>query len=148
MPIIVNIELALKAFEFANTLLPMTTLSMFAIARFKASERSRFWNTYLPWALTDGLQSKEIINNQRVLEGRTFNGGWWPVALWKELRIARPPDLRNVRRPERHQWRSSKKMQARTDKLTPYDCGQNKEMNTTKPVIWSEELIIISHRNR
>lgn len=112
LPIVVEGEVALKAFEFANTLLPMTALSMFAVARLKASERSRFWNTYLPWALTYGLQSKEIVNV------------YWEEELSKdvddlrkELGITRPPDLRNVRRSEKEQRRSSKEKQARMNKL-------------------------------
>ena len=39
---------ALKAFEFANTLLPMTELSVFAVARLKQRERDRFWGVYGP----------------------------------------------------------------------------------------------------
>lgn len=112
LPVIVEGEVALKAFEFANTLLPMTGLSMFAVTRLKASERSRFWNTYLPWALTYGLQSKEIINVYWEEELSTDVDD-----LRKELGIARPPDLRTVRRSEKQQRRSSKQTQARTNEL-------------------------------
>ncbi|MCJ1261165.1 Ubiquinone biosynthesis protein [Lobaria immixta] len=107
LPVIVEGEVALKAFEFANTLLPMTALSMFAVTRLKASERSRFWNTYLPWALTSGLESKEIINVYWEEElSRDVDD------LRKELGIARPPDLRNVRKLEKEQRRLSKEKQA------------------------------------
>lgn len=108
LPVIVEGEVALKAFEFANTLLPMTALSMFAVARLKASERSRFRNTYLPWALTSGLESKEIINVYWEEElSRDVDD------LRKELGIVRPPDLRNVRKLQKEQRRLSKEKQAR-----------------------------------
>lgn len=62
LPVIVEGEVALKAFEFANTVLPMTGLSMAAVARLKKAERARFFSTYLPWALGSGLKAKEVIN--------------------------------------------------------------------------------------
>ena len=112
LPVIVEGEVALKAFEFANTLLPVAALSMFAVVRLKASERSRFWNTYLPWALTSGLQSKQIMNVYWEEElSRDVDD------LRKELGIARPPDLRNVRKSEREQRRVSKEQQARLNGL-------------------------------
>ena len=90
----------------------MTALSMFAVVRLKASERSRFWNTYLAWALQNGLQSKEIINVYWEEElSRDVDD------LRNELRIARPPDLRNVRKSEREQRRLLKEKQARMNGL-------------------------------
>src|SRR5271156_2844283 len=50
LPIVVEGEVALKAFEFANTLLPMTGLSVFALVRMKPAERERFFTIYGPWA--------------------------------------------------------------------------------------------------
>lgn len=38
LPVMVEGEVALKAFEFANTLLPMTGLSLFAVARLKPAD--------------------------------------------------------------------------------------------------------------
>lgn len=100
LPVMVEGEVALKAFEFANTLLPMTGLSMFAVARLRPSERSRFWSTYLPWALTNGLQSKEIVNVYWEEElSRDVD------SLRGELGIERPPDLRGVRKVEKEQRR-------------------------------------------
>ncbi|KAI9760434.1 MAG: Ubiquinone biosynthesis protein, partial [Candelina submexicana] len=61
LPVMVEGEVALKAFEFANTLLPMTGLSMFAVTRLKPAERARFWSTYLPWAVGNGIRSKEVL---------------------------------------------------------------------------------------
>ena len=62
IPVFVEGEVALKVFEFANTLLPMTGLSMFAVAKMKPLERGRFWNTYLPWATSNGFKSREVVN--------------------------------------------------------------------------------------
>lgn len=108
LPVMVEGEVALKAFEFANTLLPMTGLSLFAVARLKPAERSRFWHTYLPWALTNGLRSEEIINV------------YWEEQvdcdvdeLRAELGIERPPDLRETRRALREQRKASKEKKER-----------------------------------
>ncbi len=96
LPVMVEGELSLKAFEFANTLLPMTALSTFAVTRLKPAERARFFSIYLPWALSNGLKAKEIINvyweeqlERDVAELRT------------ELGIEQPPDLREIRKQER-----------------------------------------------
>ena len=96
LPVMVEGEVALKAFEFANTRLPMTGLSLFAVTRLKPAERARFWDTYLPWALQNGLRSGELINvyweqqlNRDVHE------------LRQELGIERPPDLREARKAAR-----------------------------------------------
>lgn len=93
LPVFVEGEVALKAFEFANTLLPMPALSVLAAARLKPRERLRFWKIYLPWAVWNGLGSKEVINV------------YWEEELTKdvsclrrELGIQLPPDLRNTRR--------------------------------------------------
>jgi ubiquinone biosynthesis protein COQ4 len=93
LPVMVEGEVALKAFEFANTLLPMTGLSMFAVVRLKPEERGRFWSTYLPWALENGLRAKEIINVywEEQLERDV-------AELRAELGIEKPIDLRETRK--------------------------------------------------
>ncbi len=103
LPVFVEGEVALKAFEFANTLLPMTALSLFALTRMKPAERSRFWQTYLPWALSNGLKSKDIINVywEEALE-RDVN------ELRAELGIERPPDLRETRETLKKQKKAAK----------------------------------------
>ncbi len=109
LPVMVEGEVALKAFEFANTLLPMTGLSLFAIARLKPVERSRIWRTYFPWALTNGLRSKEIINIywEEKLEGDVDE-------LRSELGIEeRPPDLRQTRKALREQRKAAKEARER-----------------------------------
>ena len=93
LPVFVEGEVALKAFEFANTLLPMTALSTFAVTRMKPAERKRFWNVYLPWAVGNGLKSKEVINVywEEQLERQVDD-------LRTELGLEKPPDLREARR--------------------------------------------------
>ena len=113
LPVMVEGEVALKAFEFANTLLPMTGLSMFAVARLKPAERSRFWSTYLPWALENGLKSKDVINVywEEELERDVDD-------LRRELGIVKPTDLREVRRHLR-MLKKEKKAKERNDSKAP-----------------------------
>ena len=103
LPVLVEGELALKAFEFANTLLPMTGLSLFALTRLKPAARARFWSTYLPWALENGLKSAELLNVywEEQLE-RDVD------ALRRELGIERPPDLREARKVAREATRKAR----------------------------------------
>jgi ubiquinone biosynthesis protein COQ4 len=93
LPVMIEGEVSLKAFEFANTLLPMTGLSMFAVMRLKPAERSRFFSIYLPWAVNNGLNGKEVINVywEEQLERDADE-------LRTELRIEKPPDLRAIRK--------------------------------------------------
>lgn len=113
LPVMVEGEVALKAFEFANTLLPMTGLSLFAVIRLKKAERERFWRTYLPWALDNGSRCKEIINVywEEELERDVDD-------LRKELGIERPPDLREIRKTLKEQRRLSKEKRERIGGLT------------------------------
>ena len=62
LPVFVEGEVGLKAFEFANTGLPMTGLSLAAIVRLKPAERKRIFETYLPWAFANGWKAKDVIN--------------------------------------------------------------------------------------
>ncbi|KAH0565183.1 Ubiquinone biosynthesis protein [Trichoglossum hirsutum] len=103
LPIMVEGEIALKAFEFANTLLPMTGLSMFAVTRLKPDEKRRFWSTYLPWALENGLRAKEVINVywEEELERDVDD-------LRRELGIQKPVDLRATRKMMRARKKAEK----------------------------------------
>ncbi|KAI5294111.1 Ubiquinone biosynthesis protein [Ascosphaera acerosa] len=94
-------EVALKAFEFANTLLPMTGLSVLAAATMKPDERRRFWTMHLPWAVRAGLRSAELINVywEEVLEMDVGE-------LRRQLRIEMPPDLRAIRARARAERRA------------------------------------------
>lgn len=96
LPVVREGEVALKAFEFANTLLPMTGLATVAALTLKKEERSRFWSIYGPWAVKNGLKSEELINVywEEQLERDADD-------LRKELGIENPPDLRDIRKQER-----------------------------------------------
>lgn len=103
LPVFVEGELALKAFEFLNTLIPMTGLSLFAMVRLKPAERERFFALHLPWAVRAGLASKELINVywEEVLEKNVDE-------LREEMQIERPPDLRDIRKMMRRQQKQEK----------------------------------------
>jgi ubiquinone biosynthesis protein COQ4 len=109
LPIVVEGEVALKAFEFANTLLPMTGLSMFAVTRLKPKERERFWKIYLPWAIKNGIGAKEVLNVywEEQLEGDVN-------ALRAELGIEKPVDLRSIRKAERERRKAEKEAKERS----------------------------------
>ncbi len=98
LPTVREGEVALKAFEFANTLLPMTGLATLAVATLKPAERARFWALYGPWALRNGLRAEEVITVywERELESDV-------AELRARLRIEAPPDLREIRRAEREE---------------------------------------------
>ena len=62
LPVVREGEVALKAFELANTLLPKTGLAMCAVVTLKPAERRRIFVTDFPWALRNGLATGDIIN--------------------------------------------------------------------------------------
>ncbi|KAA8576030.1 hypothetical protein MFRU_033g00070 [Monilinia fructicola] len=103
LPIVREGEVALKAFEFANTLLPMTGLSMFAVMSLKPAERRRFFTIYAPWAFTNGLKADDVINVywEEQLERSVEE-------LREELGIEKPLDLRDIRRMEREKKKAQK----------------------------------------
>lgn len=93
LPVFVEGEIGLKAFEFANTGLPMTGLSLAAIIRLKPAERQRMFETYLPWAFSNGWRAKDVINVYWEEELETDVD-----KLRSGLGIERPPDLRETRK--------------------------------------------------
>ncbi|KAI9813515.1 MAG: Ubiquinone biosynthesis protein [Thelocarpon impressellum] len=96
LPVVTEGELALKAFEWANTLLPVAGLSLAAAARLTRAERGRFLGTYLPWALHNGLRAEEVVNVYWEEQlGRDVD------ELRAELGVEKPVDLREARRAER-----------------------------------------------
>ncbi|KAJ4523541.1 Ubiquinone biosynthesis protein [Exophiala dermatitidis] len=103
LPVWVEGEVGLKAFEFANTGLPMTGLSLAAIIRLKPAERQRMFEIFLPWAFANGWRSKDLINVYWEEELET------DVAdLRNRLGIEQPPDLRAIRRKLRDERRAAK----------------------------------------
>ncbi|WYZ45567.1 hypothetical protein EsH8_VIII_000883 [Colletotrichum jinshuiense] len=103
LPIVREGEVALKAFEFANTLIPMTGFAVLSYATMKKGERRRFREIYGPWALKNGMRAKEVINVywEEQLERDVDD-------LRAELGIERPPNMRAIRKQERE---SKKKTQ-------------------------------------
>ena len=96
----------MKAWEWANTGLPMTGLSMAAVVRLKKEERARFWSVYGPWALKNGWRAGDAINIFWEEELETDVG-----ELRERLGIEPPPDLREIRKADRE--RRKKEKQAR-----------------------------------
>ncbi|KAK9464464.1 ubiquinone biosynthesis protein Coq4 [Lipomyces arxii] len=94
LPIIIEGEIALKMFEFANTLIPMTGIgAALAPLRLKPKQRARLSTVYFPWAIRNGATAKPLINV------------YWEEILTRdvdsvrlELGIEKPPDLRELRK--------------------------------------------------
>ena len=106
LPIYREGEVALKTFEFANTLLPMTGLSIGSVATLKKDERKRFFSIYGPWAVRNGNNAQEVINVywEEELEKDV-------VELRRRLGIEQPPDLRNIRKAERTRRKKERETQ-------------------------------------
>lgn len=103
LPVFIEGEVGLKAFEFANTGLPMTGLSLAAIIKLKPAERQRMFETYLPWAFANGWRAKDIINVYWEEELETN-----VEELRARLGIEQPPDLRETRKKLREARRNAK----------------------------------------
>ncbi|KAF2488856.1 coenzyme Q biosynthesis Coq4, partial [Lophium mytilinum] len=103
LPVFREGEVALKAFEFANTGLPMTGLSVFAALTLKRREWERFWGVYGPWAVRNGWLAGDVINVYWEEELETDVG-----VLRGRLGIEKPPDLREIRRGERERRKTEK----------------------------------------
>lgn len=112
LPVIIEGELAVKAFEFANTLLPMTALSLAAIVRLKPEERKRFWEVYGPWAVRNGLKSEEVLCVYWEEELETD-----VQVLRSRLGIEMPPDLRETRRKLREERKAEKAAKEKRERL-------------------------------
>ncbi|KAF1814475.1 coenzyme Q biosynthesis protein-like protein Coq4 [Eremomyces bilateralis CBS 781.70] len=96
-------EVALKAFEFANTRLPMTGLAVASVFTLKPAEKRRFWETYGPWAFRNGTHSHDVINVYWEEELETD-----VQELRNRLGIEQPPDLRAIRKAERDKRKAAK----------------------------------------
>jgi ubiquinone biosynthesis protein COQ4 len=109
LPIMIEGEIAVKAFEFANTLLPMTGLSLFAVTKLKPAERRRFFTIYGPWAVRNGLKAEEMLNVywEEQLERDADE-------LRAELGIEKPVDMRDIRKRERARRKAEKEARKRS----------------------------------
>ena len=105
LPVFVEGEVGLKAFEFANTGLPMTGLSLTAILRLKPAQRQRMFETYLPWAFSNGWKAKDVINVYWEEELETDVD-----ELRGRLGIEQPPDLRETRKTLRDKRREAREV--------------------------------------
>ncbi|KAF2197677.1 ubiquinone biosynthesis protein coq4, mitochondrial [Delitschia confertaspora ATCC 74209] len=103
LPVFREGEVALKAFEFANTGLPMTGLAVFSALTLKKKEWERFWGVYGPWAVRNGIQAEDVISVYWEEELETDVG-----VLRRRLGIEMPPDLREIRRAAREKARREK----------------------------------------
>lgn len=92
----VEIEVALKGFEFLNTCLPITGLSLLAAMKLKPKEIKRFWNIYRLWPIKNGLSLPPITNIYWKEELTTDSD-----TLLARLDIEKPLGLRDVRWKER-----------------------------------------------
>ncbi|KAK6518870.1 Ubiquinone biosynthesis protein [Arthrobotrys megalospora] len=103
LPIVREGEIALKAFEYANTGLPMTGLSVFSTFTVKKDERERLLKVYFPWAVRNGFKAESLLNVywEEVLETDVQE-------MRDRLGIEVPPDLRQIRADIRRKKREEK----------------------------------------
>lgn len=98
LPVVMEGEVAVKAFEFSNTGIPMTGLAAFSEPfKLGTKQRKRLREIYIPWAITNGLRSKPLLNVywEEVLEKDAGE-------LREELGIDIPPDLRELRKQQKN----------------------------------------------
>jgi ubiquinone biosynthesis protein COQ4 len=114
LPVFREGEVALKAFEFANTGLPMTGLAVFSALTLKKSEWRRFWDIYGPWAVRNGARSEDVINVYWEEELETDID-----ALRTRLGIEKPPDLREIRREAKERRKREKEEREARERAAP-----------------------------
>lgn len=95
LPIVLEGEIAIKAFEFANFGLPFAGVgSLISPLRLSSKQRKRLYEIYYPWSFLNGLNCKSLIN---VYWEKNLEKGI--DEFRKELGIsAPPPDLRALRK--------------------------------------------------
>lgn len=94
LPVWMEGEVAVKAFEFANLGIPMTGLAaLFEPTQLNTAQRQRLKDIFLPWAISNGLKSKLLLNVywEKVLD-------YDASKLRAELGIDMPPDMRSMRK--------------------------------------------------
>uniref|UniRef100_A0A060TBT9 4-hydroxy-3-methoxy-5-polyprenylbenzoate decarboxylase n=1 Tax=Blastobotrys adeninivorans TaxID=409370 RepID=A0A060TBT9_BLAAD len=94
MPVVMEGEVAVKAFEFANLGIPMTGLAaFFEPLNLPKSQRKRLREVYIPWGLRNGMRSKLLLNIywEEILERDADQ-------VRAEMGIELPPDLRELRK--------------------------------------------------
>lgn len=109
LPIIIEGEIAVKAFEASNIGVPMAALgALLAPLRLKKVQKERLYSIYLPWAVKAGLNCKPLINVywEEILDKDIDE-------LRRELNVTPPPDLRKIRK-ERAKQRKQFKLKYET----------------------------------
>ncbi|KAF2021585.1 ubiquinone biosynthesis protein COQ4, mitochondrial [Aaosphaeria arxii CBS 175.79] len=114
LPVFREGEVAVKAFEYANTGLPMTGLAVFSALTLKKAEWRRFIDIYGPWAFRNGARSDDVINIYWEEELETDIDD-----LRARLGIERPPDMRAIRKAERARRKGEKVVGEPTVTATP-----------------------------
>lgn len=94
LPVVMEGEVAVKAFEFANLRIPMTGLAALSEpCKLDAAAQRRLKDIYLPWAIVNGLRAKCLLNVYWEHELETNADD-----LRARINIERPPDLRELRK--------------------------------------------------
>lgn len=99
LPVVMEGEVAVKAFEFANTGIPMTGLAAASEPfKLKPDERQRVFEVYGPWALTNGLRAESLMNVywEEILERDADE-------VRAELGIDMPPNMRELRKKHKRE---------------------------------------------
>lgn len=108
LPVVMEGEVAVKAFEFANTGIPMTGLAAFSEPfKLKPDQQQRLKDIYIPWAVTNGLRAKSLMTVywEEILERDADE-------VRKELNIDMPPNMRELRKAAKKAKRSSPKLKS------------------------------------
>lgn len=99
LPVWMEGEVAVKAFEFANLGIPMTGLAaLFEPSQLNPKQQKRLREIFLPWAISNGLKSELLLNV------------YWEKILDKDadevraaMGIDMPPDMRALRKKKSKQ---------------------------------------------
>lgn len=93
LPVVMEGEVAVKAFEFANLGIPMTGLAAISEPfKLPPKQRQRLKDIYIPWAIENGLRSKNLLNVywEEILDCDADE-------IRRSLGISKPPNLRELR---------------------------------------------------
>lgn len=107
LPVVMEGEVAVKAFEFANTGIPMTGLAAFSEPfKLKPDQQQRLKDIYIPWAITNGLRAKSLMNVywEEILERDADE-------VRAELNIDMPPNMRALRKAAKKEKKATTQSQ-------------------------------------
>lgn len=94
LPVVMEGEVVVKAFEFANLKIPMTGIAALSEPfRLSSAAQKRLKDIYLPWAIVNGLRAKCLLNVYWEHELETNAD-----ELRARINIEKPPDLRELRK--------------------------------------------------